>query len=321
MRGIRHGHLLDVSDTTLEQWLDLVFSPPRNTVFCNWAFPTDKHMQEYLDTIQSRTDIEIKSLLLKFLIPTGSLGKDESSYEWLVSLSASERESLLEVQYYDRLIKHFTDKNGDVFPWEGITWILDLLPHQPKVALEGLHAYFLAHIQLLPDGRFSGLQDATAIIRARYIGSYGSRDEQVRLLKSLSPRDFEYVVERLYHAIGYQTQLTPISKDGGRDIIAERKTPTKRERILIECKRYEDSVSVRLIRALLGVVSAEKVNKGVLVTTGKFTKVAKDFANDNPRIELIDGEQLVQLFNEYHGAKWSARIDSLVLESRRKAAM
>lgn len=71
------------------------------------------------------------------------------------------------------------------------------------------------------------------------------------------------------------------------------------------------------MQRLLGVVSDEKVNKGVVVTTSRFTKGAKNFADKNPRIELIDGNQLVLLMNEYLGGTWPSQIDRLVAESEK----
>ena len=54
-------------------------------------------------------------------------------------------------------------------PWERVTWILDLLPDHLSKAVDALDAYFLAHIQFLPDGRMDGLEDAEAVIRQRYL--------------------------------------------------------------------------------------------------------------------------------------------------------
>ncbi len=52
-----------------------------------------------------------------------------------------------------------------------------------------------------------------------------------------------------------------------------------------------------MIRDLYGVVTSERANKGILITYSKFSKQAKEFANNLP-IELIDGNELVKLFLE-----------------------
>lgn len=112
--------------------------------------------------------------------------------------------------------------------------------------------------------------------------------------------------------------MTPPQKDGGRDILADQSVPSRRERLLIECKRYSKPVSVCLLRSLLGVVSSEKANKGVLVTSSHFTRAAVAFGHDNPRLELIDGPTLASLMNEHLGPTWLTRIDRLVVESERQ---
>ena len=138
-----------------------------------------------------------------------------------------------------------------------------------------MHAYILAHAQELPDGRYSGLHDAATIIRAKFIGMPGTKLELLNILLDLHWRDFECLIERLYHEMGYQTQLTPPQKDKGRDIIATRKEPTRQEYLLIECKLYsEEPVGFEIVQRLLGAVSGDKATKGVIVTTSHFTKPA-----------------------------------------------
>ena len=101
--------------------------------------------------------------------------------------------------------------------------------------------------------------------------------------------------------------------------------PTKRtigalEHLRIECKLFkEEPIGLKIVQRLLGVISSEKVNKGVLVTSSRFTRPAIEFALENPRLELIAGNQLVLLLNEHLGSKWPLHIDRLVMDSKREA--
>ncbi len=308
--------VIDCRDLSLSRWLELIFDPPPDAIVVDYEFPTDKHKEEYLATIAERSDLEIRDLLLKLLIPSGSLGCDESHAAYLKHAPKSRKEHLLE--YERRLILWDVGVRG-VFPWEGITWVLDLCRWWPKEAIAALSAYMFAHIQFLPDGRINGLGEALEIIRARYIGTPRTNLERVDSLLDLSSRQFECLVERTYNKLGYSTALTPPQKDGGRDILADNAAPSRRERLRIECKRYNKPVSVDLLRSLLGVVSSEKANKGVLVTSSRFTRAGIRFAHENPRLELIDGSTLVSLMNEHLGPGWPTRIDSLVVESERNS--
>lgn len=86
--------------------------------------------------------------------------------------------------------------------------------------------------------------------------------------------------------------------DGGIDLIAYNSQPLLSGKYIIQCKRYAGSVGKPIIRDLYGVVTAERVNKGILMTTGHFSKSAIMFANDKP-LELIDGNALKNLFSQY----------------------
>lgn len=218
-----------------------------------------------------------------------------------------------------RLVAHAINESSPP-PWEGVTWILDLLPHWPGEALASLAAYQLAHAQQLPDGRYNGLSDAMAVIRAKWIG--GSRPgKKLAMIVALSPRDFEHLIESIYDAMGYVTELTPRGRDGGHDVVARRNAgPSRRETLLIECKRYNRPVGVETVRTFHGVVYENHVNKGVLVTSSTFTRGARDKAAQYPRLELVAGVELVALCDEYLGASFDLRIDSILNGSKRRAS-
>jgi restriction system protein len=309
----------DPRDMSLDEWLNSLFNPPDDKRIWSFSFLTNEHFDEYLKTINQRTEEEVLCLLRNFLISSGSLGCDKRYFDDLMSdLENNEEvyEFKMRLTFYRRLFLYSTGFWKGL-PWEGNTWVLDLLPHFPKQALEALNAYILAHIQLLPDGKMNGLYDAASIIRAKFIGFPGTQSEKVKVLIDLDPRDFEFLVERLYRRMDYDTQLTTKSKDGGYDIIAHKILPGRQEKLRIECKRYTKPVGVGIVRSLLGVVSDEKVNKGILVTTNRFTKPAHKFASQNPRLELLDGDQLVPLMNEHLGPDWPLHIERLIKDSRR----
>ncbi len=81
----------------------------------------------------------------------------------------------------------------------------------------------------------------------------------------------------MWDAFGFEIKLTQCTRDGGKDIIAIRRFP-ERLLYLIECKRYghENPVGIALVQRLFGVTYLEGANKGLLVTTSRFTKPAQD---------------------------------------------
>jgi restriction system protein len=307
---------IDVSKYCLNDWLEIVFNPPKDKLFISNEFPSDKVKQEYLNTIHLRSDEEVKILLLKFLMWSGTIPMDELHLQNMI-WDKDNRPKMFEVKsklmFFKRLFNYYKNKGKSVvLPWEGITWILDLLPHWPNKALEALDSYILAHAQLFPDSGYSGHCEAEEIIRAKFIGFPQNTDEYVAELKRITPHEFEFLIQGLYDKMEYKTKLTKQTRDGGKDIIAVKNKPSRKEKLLIECKNYNSKIGVDKLRNLLGVVSSEKANKGVLVSTSMFTKTAKRFSKDNPRIEIIDCQQLVLLLNEYLGSNWPLKIDTHV---------
>ena len=115
---------------------------------------------------------------------------------------------------------------------------------------------------------------------------------------NLSGVEFENVCQALVEKMGFTTQTTKASGDGGIDLIAYNHQPLLSGKYIIQCKRYAGSVGEPIIRDLYGVVTSERANKGILMTTGHFTKSAVAFGEGKP-IELIDGEKLKSLLTNY----------------------
>ncbi|WP_230493881.1 restriction endonuclease [Paenibacillus polymyxa] len=69
--------------------------------------------------------------------------------------------------------------------------------------------------------------------------------------------------------------------------------------VVFQCKRYKDTVSSSLIRDFRGAMQG-RTEKGLILTTGTFTKDAKQEAQRDgaPQIDLIDGESLVEKLKE-----------------------
>jgi restriction system protein len=101
-------------------------------------------------------------------------------------------------EYVRRLI------NRKLQTWEGMTWMIDLLPNHPATAIAAIEAYHLAHYDQLPDGRHHGLSDAVAVIRAKYIEAV----TEDNLADTVGPRDYEFLVAALYLMSDYKVQVT-----------------------------------------------------------------------------------------------------------------
>jgi restriction system protein len=126
--------------------------------------------------------------------------------------------------------------------------------------------------------------------------------ELLEILKSLSPAGFERICQRLLRESGFeQVVVTGKTNDGGIDGHGVLKlNPLVSFNVIFQCKRYKDSVSSPQIRDFRGAM-AGRADKGIFITTGRFTQEAKKEARRDgvPPIELVDGEMLVNMFEQY----------------------
>lgn len=122
-------------------------------------------------------------------------------------------------------------------------------------------------------------------------------------------QDFEHLIreifEKEFSTNGGEVKVTQASRDGGVDAIAFDPDPIRGGKIVIQAKRYTNTVGVAAVRDLYGTVHNEGATKGILVTTADYGPDAYEFAKGKP-ITLLNGSNLLHLL-EKHGHK--ARID------------
>jgi Holliday junction resolvasome RuvABC ATP-dependent DNA helicase subunit len=120
-------------------------------------------------------------------------------------------------------------------------------------------------------------------------------------IDTLSGAGFEKVVAALLRAMGFHTEITETTGDGGIDIVATLDRPLIGGRYLIQCKRFavDKLVGAATVRDFYGAVTADRrAVKGILITTSGFTSHALAFAQQLP-IELIGGEELRALLAQH----------------------
>jgi restriction system protein len=124
----------------------------------------------------------------------------------------------------------------------------------------------------------------------------------INLIQSLSASGFEKLCKRLLTEIGInEIIITGGSGDQGIDGKGVVKlNDVVSLNIVFQCKRYKESVSPHHVRDFRGAMQG-RGEKGLIITTGRFTKEAKSEASRDgvTPIELIDGNRLVELFEKY----------------------
>ncbi|MBA4311253.1 MAG: restriction endonuclease [Chlorobiaceae bacterium] len=124
-------------------------------------------------------------------------------------------------------------------------------------------------------------------------------------LAAMDWEDFEHLIRELFEkefaTSGGEVKVTQASRDGGVDAVAFDPDPIRGGKIVIQAKRYTNTVGVSAVRDLYGTVLNEGATKGILVTTADYGPDAYEFAKGKP-LTLLSGSNLLHLL-EKHGHK------------------
>jgi restriction system protein len=111
-----------------------------------------------------------------------------------------------------------------------------------------------------------------------------------------------FLIPALVSFAGYRKRRKLLDQQSGLDSIRamswQRFEMLCGETCLVQCKRWKTvKVSVKEIRELYGIVAAERVDRGICITSGIYTAEAMAFAEGKP-LDLIDGPALHNLVRE-----------------------
>lgn len=127
-------------------------------------------------------------------------------------------------------------------------------------------------------------------------------------IRSETPEFFENLIVQLLIAMGYGGTSEDAGRalgqtgDGGIDGVIDQ-DPLGVDQIYIQAKRYAEgnNISSGAIRDFFGALNIKKAQKGIFVTSSKFSPAAIDTAAAlGTRIVLIDGLQLAKLLMRYN---------------------
>ena len=121
------------------------------------------------------------------------------------------------------------------------------------------------------------------------------------ILHSMDPYVFEKLAQRFLRECGFSdVKVTKKSGDGGIDGTGKlRLQGIFSFNVAFQCKRYKNQVGAGEIRDFRGSLD-NNIEKGVLITTGSFSKAAREEASapGKQHIDLMDGEEFMQKLAE-----------------------
>jgi restriction system protein len=203
--------------------------------------------------------------------------------------------------------------------WEGLLeatkhgiWTLSNKGWNTSLDEKQAHELFLKWVRIFRDlkqdkGKNSEDYEAEKLINIQEEGEPDQSNVSLKItllevLQNLSPVGFENLCGRLLREYEFENiEITQRSHDGGIDGYATLKlNPFVNLSAYFQCKRYSGTVPTEKVQAFIGVMETNKrsVEKGLLITTGNFAKAALDIEKNNIKLELIDGERLVKMFEE-----------------------
>lgn len=126
------------------------------------------------------------------------------------------------------------------------------------------------------------------------------KEQLLQQMLVMSPAGFERLAERLLRKAGFvNTTVMGRSGDGGIDGAGVYRVSLVSFPVFFQCKRYKGSVGADKVRDFRGAM-AGRGDKGLLITTGTFTREARAEATRDgaPPIDLIDGDRLCDLLKD-----------------------
>jgi len=114
-------------------------------------------------------------------------------------------------------------------------------------------------------------------------------------LNGMTWREFEQMVGEWFRRQGYTVdEVGGGGADGGIDLVLRKDG----EKFLVQCKQWRSTrVGVSVVRELYGVMAAEGVTGGFVVTSGYFTDDAQKFARGR-NVQLLDGKALLRMLEK-----------------------
>lgn len=192
-------------------------------------------------------------------------------------------------------------------------WTLSNKGWETKITEEKAHDIFLKWVKVFQDLREEKPTDSTVDVEAEKIIQLQEESEPessksnlkpslIEVLQNLSATGFEHLCGRLLREYDFENiEITQRSHDGGIDGYATLKlNPFVNLSVFFQCKRYTGTVPTEKVQAFIGVMETNKrsVEKGLIITTGSFAKAALDIEKNNVKLELIDGDRLVEMFEK-----------------------
>ncbi len=119
----------------------------------------------------------------------------------------------------------------------------------------------------------------------------GAAGKAITEIQAMKADIFEDWVAARFRGLGYSVKIAGTSGDHGADLVVEKDGETA----IVQCKNFKSwSVGEPVLRDLFGAMHDFGANRAFLVTTGRVTQAARDWAGGKP-IEIWDKDEVARL--------------------------
>jgi restriction system protein len=124
----------------------------------------------------------------------------------------------------------------------------------------------------------------------------------LRSVDAMDGTRFEEFLAQLFGHLGYRVQLVGRSHDFGADLVLT----SRRQRIVVQAKRYGGNVGIAAVQEVVGAVLYYHGTRGMVVTSSGFTDSARELAVRSG-VELWDRQRLAAAMARTGGRGRSTR--------------
>ncbi|GEM_PF-4661828 len=115
----------------------------------------------------------------------------------------------------------------------------------------------------------------------------------LKFIQEIEWREFEKLCAKILEEKGFVAKLGGVGPDGGIDIHIYEQGDQEKLYGIAQCKAQKQDIKIDIVKAFRWTMSANQADKGFFFTSGKFSKPARRFGEEEG-IEMITGEDLLR---------------------------
>jgi len=143
----------------------------------------------------------------------------------------------------------------------------------------------------------AGVTNLTVEFTRRFALMIAEKPEELR---QVSWRKAEEILGEVFDGLGFEVEVTPWSKDGGKDLICTYTLKGHKRTFYVEVKHHKTKVTRSLVKSFVEVVGKDKVDQGLFISTGGYGPSAfKVIAEVERPVALGSSTQFVDLCRLY----------------------